>query len=149
VVEITESAVVADAERAVSILSALRTVGVNLAVDDFGTGYSSLAYLKKFPFSILKIDRSFVSGLGQSECDDAIVTAILRLAGALELRTIAEGVETIEQLEHLWRLGARQAQGFYFARPMTVVDADALLASSSAPPMRAATVSRIGDDGAR
>jgi EAL domain-containing protein (putative c-di-GMP-specific phosphodiesterase class I) len=117
--EITESAVMDDVELARSRLQELKGLGVGLGVDDFGTGYSSMAYLKRFPLDVLKIDRSFVNGLGSSAEDRAIVSATITLAHALGLRVVAEGIETEEQLTELQRLGCDVAQGFLFSRPVT------------------------------
>jgi diguanylate cyclase (GGDEF)-like protein/PAS domain S-box-containing protein len=116
-VEITESALMADAASAVVVLEALKELGLHLAVDDFGTGYSSLAYLKRFPVDVVKIDRSFVAGLGEDDDDTSIVTAVVNLAHALGLGVVAEGVETEGQLEELKRLGCDIAQGYYLGRP--------------------------------
>jgi diguanylate cyclase (GGDEF)-like protein/PAS domain S-box-containing protein len=115
--ELTESQLMEDPDRAGAVLAELRRLGVGLAMDDFGTGYSSLAYLKRFPVDTLKIDRSFVSGLAEDADDAAIVTAVLALARALGLRTVAEGVETEEQARALRRLGCGHAQGYLFGRP--------------------------------
>ncbi len=115
--EITESVVMDETETTLEILTALRDLGVRLMVDDFGTGYSSLVYLKRFPVHALKVDREFVDGLGTDHEDEVIVTAVVRLAEALGLDVIAEGVETERQLDGLKRLGCRLAQGFLFARP--------------------------------
>jgi EAL domain-containing protein (putative c-di-GMP-specific phosphodiesterase class I) len=116
--EITETTIMADTEAAAETLRAIRTLGVHLAIDDFGTGYSSLTYLRRFPVETLKIDRSFVAGIGRDREDEAIVDMILGLARALDLRVVAEGVETAEQLHQLRQLGCGLMQGFYFGRPM-------------------------------
>ena len=113
--EITESALVEESAAPVENLAALRAMGVRLVIDDFGTGYSSLAYLRRFPLDAIKIDRSFVEGLGVERDSAAIVDALIAMAGALSLGVIAEGVETATQIEELKRLGCRQAQGFFFA----------------------------------
>ncbi|MCC7103573.1 MAG: EAL domain-containing protein [Chloroflexi bacterium] len=130
--EITESATMRSADAAISILTRLRSLGVRLAIDDFGTGYSSLAYLRNFPLDTLKIDRSFISGLGQTPADDAIVETIVALTRTLRLSVTAEGVETPLQLERLRALGCDRGQGFYFARPLTAAAVDALLSASEA-----------------
>jgi diguanylate cyclase (GGDEF)-like protein len=116
--EITETTIMADTEAAVETLRAVRALGVHLAIDDFGTGYSSLTYLRRFPVETLKIDRSFVAGIGHDREDEAIVDMILSLARALDLQVVAEGVETAEQVQQLRRLGCVYMQGFYFGRPM-------------------------------
>jgi diguanylate cyclase (GGDEF)-like protein len=115
--EITETSIMTDAEAVRATLETLRDLGVHLAIDDFGTGYSSLAYLRRFPVDALKIDGSFVAGLGRDREDDAIVSMIIGLARTLDLVAIAEGVETSAQLEHLWRLGCTAAQGYHLGRP--------------------------------
>ena len=115
--EITETALMSDAAASLEVLSSLRRLGVQLAIDDFGTGYSSLAHLKRFPVDVLKIDRSFVDGLGTDPDDTSIVTAIVGLGRALGLRIVAEGVETERQLTELRMLGCDAAQGYLFARP--------------------------------
>jgi EAL domain-containing protein (putative c-di-GMP-specific phosphodiesterase class I) len=108
----------ADAEAAAATLGAIRALGAHLAIDDFGTGYSSLTYLRRFPVESLKIDRSFVAGIGRSREDEAIVDMILSLARTLRLHVVAEGVETAGQLAHLQRRGCALVQGFHFGRPM-------------------------------
>jgi diguanylate cyclase (GGDEF)-like protein/PAS domain S-box-containing protein len=115
--ELTETALLEDLERHIGVLLALRDLGVRLALDDFGTGYSSLTFLKRFPVDIVKIDRSFVAGLGVNHCDNAIVRGVIELAHALGLVVVAEGIERPEQLEELRSLGCDIAQGYLFARP--------------------------------
>jgi diguanylate cyclase (GGDEF)-like protein len=127
VIEITENLLLHDAELARTRLSALRSIGVKVAVDDFGTGYSSLAYLDRYPVDILKIDRSFVEPLGGSRKSAALVRSVIDLANALELDTIAEGIETEQQLTTLRSLGCRHAQGFYFSQPVPISWIEALL----------------------
>jgi EAL domain-containing protein (putative c-di-GMP-specific phosphodiesterase class I) len=116
--EITETTIMADTEAAAETLRAIRALGVHLAIDDFGTGYSSLTYLRRFPVETLKIDRSFVAGLGHDRDDEAIVEMILSLARALRLQVVAEGVETTDQIDTLRLLGCDLLQGYYFGRPM-------------------------------
>ena len=116
--EITETGLMKDLEGVIPTLQRLNDVGVQISIDDFGTGYSSLSYLTSLPLSELKIDRSFVKDLGSSPQSSAVVTAILALARSLGLRVVAEGVETIRQMEVLHRLGCRVMQGFLFAKPM-------------------------------
>jgi diguanylate cyclase (GGDEF)-like protein len=127
--EITESVLMDDAPRSVAILQSLKALGVKLSIDDFGTGYSSLSYLKRFPVNDVKIDRSFVDGLGQNPADSAIVAAIVAMAHALDLETIAEGVETTLQMRELTNLDCTYAQGYLFARPQPPGDLSALLYS--------------------
>jgi diguanylate cyclase (GGDEF)-like protein/PAS domain S-box-containing protein len=117
--EITESVLMDDIEGAVAALKSLKAIGVEIAVDDFGTGYSSLAHLRRFPVDILKIDISFVAGLGRNPEDSAIVRAILALARTLDLAVVAEGVERVEQLHELRGLGCERAQGNLFSAPLT------------------------------
>ena len=116
--EVTESVLVEESASATATLEALSELGVRLVLDDFGTGYSSLAYLNRFPFDALKIDRSFVDGLGLEQERTAIVEAVIGMARALSLDAIAEGVESEEQLAELRRLGCDFAQGHLFSRPL-------------------------------
>ncbi|AVR89931.1 putative bifunctional diguanylate cyclase/phosphodiesterase [Thauera aromatica] len=116
--EITESALIGEVELAVAKLAALRALGVSLALDDFGTGYSSLAYLKRLPLDKLKVDQSFVRGLGARDDDRAIVSATIAMARSLGFTTLAEGVETEEQLAILRALGCHAGQGYLFSRPL-------------------------------
>jgi diguanylate cyclase (GGDEF)-like protein/PAS domain S-box-containing protein len=120
--ELTESILLRDADEAMQRLTALHRLGVRLAIDDFGTGYSSLGYLKRFPISKLKIDRSFVKGLPGDESDAGIAQAIIQMARALRLRVIAEGVETAAQRDFLQQAGCDEFQGFLFAPALTVAD---------------------------
>jgi EAL domain-containing protein (putative c-di-GMP-specific phosphodiesterase class I) len=114
--ELTESTLMEDVLRISSVLHALKGHGVSVSVDDFGTGYSSLSYLQRFPVDELKIDRSFVSGLGQTD-DRNLVAAVIGIAHALELRIVAEGVETQSQATQLITLGCRSAQGYLYGKP--------------------------------
>jgi diguanylate cyclase (GGDEF)-like protein/PAS domain S-box-containing protein len=126
--ELTESVLMDDVESARWTLASLKALGVRLAIDDFGTGYSSLSYLKRFPVDAVKVDRTFVVGLGGDPHDSALVAAIVAMASALDLEVTAEGVETHSQLENLMRLGCQRAQGFYLARPMPAAEMSALIA---------------------
>ncbi|WP_448665106.1 putative bifunctional diguanylate cyclase/phosphodiesterase [Sphingomonas sp. CJ20] len=125
--ELTESAIVSDPDRISQTMMALKDLGTTLAMDDFGTGYSNLAYLQKLPIDILKIDRSFVSGMLADRDKIAIVRAILSLAQALGMQTTAEGIETNELAQTLAALGCTHGQGFLYARPLEERDAYALL----------------------
>jgi EAL domain-containing protein (putative c-di-GMP-specific phosphodiesterase class I) len=116
--ELTESSIVADPERANRVLHALHEIGCRVAMDDFGTGYSSLAYLQRLPIDILKIDRSFVTDMHENRDSVAIIRAILSLARALGMSTTAEGIETIQAARTLAALGCTTGQGYHFARPL-------------------------------
>lgn len=116
--ELTESAVMQSPDQAIQTLNVFRNMGLRLSLDDFGTGYSSLAYLKRFPFDVLKIDRAFITDITRNAEDAAIATAVITIAHRLGLRTIAEGVETEEQLRFLQRHGCDEIQGFYFSQPL-------------------------------
>jgi EAL domain-containing protein (putative c-di-GMP-specific phosphodiesterase class I) len=117
VLELTESILVEESAPVEVTLRELKKIGVRLALDDFGTGYSALGYLKRFPFDIVKVDRSFVRGLGEDAGDSAIVGAVLGMARALGMQVVAEGIETETQLACLTELGVEYGQGFYLARP--------------------------------
>jgi CheY-like chemotaxis protein len=122
----------ADVETAIEVLGELKALGLAVSVDDFGTGYSSLAYLRRLPLDEVKIDKSFVDGLGADPEDTAIVAAVISLAHALDRDVVAEGVETLEQLERLRSLGCELAQGYFLARPMPALAVDELLARDAA-----------------
>jgi diguanylate cyclase (GGDEF)-like protein/PAS domain S-box-containing protein len=116
--EITESVLLADADGLTEALSALKAIGVRLVLDDFGTGYSSLSYLTRLPLDVLKVDRSFIDGLGTEPRDTAITEAIVAMSHALSLRVVGEGAETGLQVAELNRLGCDYVQGFHFSRPV-------------------------------
>ncbi|WP_455234668.1 EAL domain-containing protein [Thiogranum longum] len=122
--EITESAIISDAEHALFIVEQIAAMGINLAIDDFGTGYSSLAYLKHLPAYELKIDKSFVIDMHANDSDTTIVRSTIELAHNLSMRVVAEGVETEQAWRTLQRLGCDVAQGYWIARPMSAADFD-------------------------
>lgn len=124
--EVTESVLI-EQEDAVDILTDMRNQGVRIMLDDFGTGYSSLSYLRRFEVDALKIDRSFVSELGERRQDALLVSALVQMANALNIDAVAEGVETAQQAQMLRVLGCGLAQGFHFARPLTIEDATELM----------------------
>ncbi|MCX8474835.1 MAG: bifunctional diguanylate cyclase/phosphodiesterase [Sphingomonas sp.] len=130
--ELTESAIVSDPDRISRTMMALKDLGTTLAMDDFGTGYSNLAYLQKLPIDLLKIDRSFVSGMLADRDKIAIVRAVLSLAQALGMQTTAEGIETNELAQTLAALGCTYGQGYLFARPLEQAEAYSLLAAARA-----------------
>lgn len=125
--EITETVMVRDADGLTEILEALKALGVRLVLDDFGTGYSSLSYLTRLPLDVLKVDRSFVDGLGNEPRDTAITETIIAMSRALSLEVVAEGVETAEQVNELSRLGCTLAQGFHFSRAVPAREITAAL----------------------
>jgi diguanylate cyclase (GGDEF)-like protein/PAS domain S-box-containing protein len=129
--EVTESVIMHDAERVTASLEALKQMGLELAIDDFGTGYSSLSYLKRFPIDRLKIDQSFVRDITSDRDDAAITSAIIALTRNLGLKTIAEGVETREQLEFLRTQGCNEVQGYLLSRPVEAGACAALLAAET------------------
>ncbi|OLB90159.1 MAG: hypothetical protein AUI12_00670 [Acidobacteria bacterium 13_2_20CM_2_57_6] len=130
--EITESTVMTDPTGAVEMLQQIKSLGIRLAIDDFGTGYSSLSYLHRFPLDTLKIDRSFVSGMGDDGEGMEIARTILPMANSLRLDVVAEGVETIQQVALLQKLQCKYGQGYYFSRPLSAEGTAALLAGELA-----------------
>lgn len=130
--EITESAVMHDADKATDILRYFREMGVRVAIDDFGTGYSSLSLLKKFPITLLKIDRAFIHGIEQGEDDKAIATAIIAMGHQLGFKVLAEGVETEAQWTFLRESGCDELQGYLFSRPLELAQFEELLAKEAA-----------------
>jgi len=129
--EITESAIMDKAQEATEMLSQLKALGVKLSIDDFGTGYSSLSYLHRFPFDILKIDRSFVCRVGIDNESAGIVETILTLAEKLGKQAVAEGVETEDQLAMLRASGCGYGQGYLFSRPLWPGAVERLLSKES------------------
>jgi diguanylate cyclase (GGDEF)-like protein/PAS domain S-box-containing protein len=132
--EMTESALMSNAERTISILTTLKDMGIKIAIDDFGTGYSSLAYLQRFPIDKLKIDIAFVRDITTNPNDAAIALAIISMAHSLKLRVIAEGVESRPQLEYLRRNRCDEIQGYYFSRPLNAGDMGELVESGKSLP---------------
>jgi diguanylate cyclase (GGDEF)-like protein len=127
--EITESAVMENAESAVQLLRRLKALGVQLSIDDFGTGYSSLGYLQRFPVDILKIDRSFIGHIGEAAENIEIVRTIISLAENMGMEVVAEGIETLSQLSQLRRLNCRFGQGYLFSRPVDAASIDAWISN--------------------
>ena len=132
-VELTESVLIHDVENVLATISRLKGLGIRLAIDDFGTGYSSLAYLKRFSVDKLKIDQSFVRGASPE--DAAIVSAVIQLGHSLNLKTIAEGAETLEQVQELVDKGCGEVQGYYFSKPLPVDQFAEFLRQSLVKPM--------------
>src|SRR5579859_383279 len=137
VLEMTESVLMAHTEENVELLGRLKALGIGLAIDDFGTGYSSLAYLHRFPADVIKIDRSFVERLGGSESDIELLRTIVQLGKSLKMVTVAEGVETAEQVLVLREMGCELAQGFHFHRALTPENLEQLLGPPSLKRVRA------------
>jgi EAL domain-containing protein (putative c-di-GMP-specific phosphodiesterase class I) len=125
--EITESAAMENAEQSIEILNGLKALGIQLSIDDFGTGYSSLSYLHRLPFDSLKIDRSFVSGVGENGENSEVLQTIVSLAKNLKMRTFAEGIETESQLGILQNLGCDYGQGYLMSKPLPKDEMEKLL----------------------
>lgn len=130
--ELTESLMADDSELTLMMLKAIRGMGIHLSIDDFGTGYSSLSYLRNYPFDCVKIDQSFVKESATSEAQQKLTRSIILMANALNLKTVAEGVETLDLKEGLLKMGADELQGYYFAKPMPADQFEAWLANYSA-----------------
>jgi EAL domain-containing protein (putative c-di-GMP-specific phosphodiesterase class I) len=126
-IEVTESILIGDVESSLAIMNELRAFGIKIYLDDFGTGYSSLSYLRKFPVDRIKIDRSFVSGIDDGLADPLIVASVIALAHKLNIRVVAEGVETERQRIALKELGCDYAQGYLFSRAVPADEASLLL----------------------
>jgi EAL domain-containing protein (putative c-di-GMP-specific phosphodiesterase class I) len=133
--EVTESLLMKDIQASIHKLSVLRGLGVTVAMDDFGTGYSSLSYLARLPISSLKIDRSFVGAMAGNPQDMSIVTTIIALAHSLNLRVVAEGVETADQAKLLKLLKCDEAQGFLFSKPLPAEQLERLLVEGNVQPV--------------
>ncbi len=129
--ELTESAVMDNAETAILMLKQIKDTGVRVSIDDFGTGYSSLSYLHRFPIDLLKIDRSFVSAMEENTENGEIVRTVIALAKALNLKVVAEGIESIHQFHQLRILGCEYGQGYLFSKPLPVADIERLLADNN------------------
>jgi diguanylate cyclase (GGDEF)-like protein len=135
--ELTETVAMQDAESTAMTLRVFRKLGLRLAIDDFGTGYSSLAYLRQFPVDTLKVDRSFVAGIGRDDQETAIVRSVVALASSLGLGVTAEGIENSVQRDQLRALGVHRGQGFYFARPLPAAEVSSLLDAAADWPQAA------------
>jgi EAL domain-containing protein (putative c-di-GMP-specific phosphodiesterase class I) len=128
--EITETAVLEDEQHVISVLRDLRSLGVRIALDDFGSGYSSLTYVRELPLDDLKIDKSFIDGLGEDAVNEALVRLIVDFAHTLGLKVIAEGVENGQQVASLTVMSCELAQGFHFSRPLSNEAARTLVATN-------------------
>jgi EAL domain-containing protein (putative c-di-GMP-specific phosphodiesterase class I) len=126
-IEITETTLMRDAEQTVRRLTAVKALGVRIAIDDFGTGYSSLTHVQKFPVDALKIDRSFISGLKDNKEGAALIHTLVQLGKALSIETVAEGIELQQELSLLQGERCDSGQGFLFAQPLDLAEADAFL----------------------
>jgi diguanylate cyclase (GGDEF)-like protein/PAS domain S-box-containing protein len=147
ILEITENMVMQDLSSARDVMKKLNGLGVRMAIDDFGTGQSSLAYLSQFPVHEVKVDRSFVQGVGEGQVDSAIVRAVVDLAEAMGILAVAEGVETQDQVTRLTMLGCQIGQGFYFSPPLPAADFDALVTREFANTAGSVTLPANGSHG--
>jgi len=129
--ELTESAVMENAENAIQMLKQIKKTGVQISIDDFGTGYSSLSYLHRFPIDLLKVDRSFVSAMEENSENGEIVRTVVALAKALNLKVVAEGIESIHQFHQLRILGCEYGQGYLFSKPLPISEIERLLADNN------------------
>ncbi|MBV8634763.1 MAG: EAL domain-containing protein, partial [Burkholderiaceae bacterium] len=132
--EITESMMMHNTERTVQILSELRRIGIRIAIDDFGIGYSSLSHLKRFPVDTIKIDRSFIKDIPGDRADEAITEAIIAMSKSLQIKVVAEGVESLDQLRFLRARGCDEIQGYFFSRPVPAAEFARLLTENSVSP---------------
>lgn len=131
--EITESVIMNDPHKWISLLDSIKSIGINLAIDDFGTGYSSLSYLRKLPIDKLKIDMSFVKDIPNQEDACAIAKSIINLSNSMKMSTLAEGIETIEQEEHLRENGCEEGQGYLFSKPISLEEFDKWVSERKLP----------------
>jgi EAL domain-containing protein (putative c-di-GMP-specific phosphodiesterase class I) len=132
-IEITENLMIKDVDRVTRMLQDIKALGVSIAIDDFGTGYSSLSTLKNFPIDQLKIDKSFVEQINQDEHSASIIQTIIALGHNMKMDVVAEGVETLAQLNHLSTWRCDLIQGYYFSKPLTTSAMTALLAKENLP----------------
>lgn len=144
--EVTEGLLLTNQPNVKGMLNTLHDMGTELSMDDFGTGYSSLSYLLQFPFDALKIDREFVDGITDVELNETLATAVISMAQGLKIRTVAEGVETEEQLEMLKSKGCDLAQGYYLSRPLDIEGLKALLGDSQASPLGDTAIESSADE---
>nr|WP_229333370.1 EAL domain-containing protein [Grimontia hollisae] len=132
--EVTENLLLSNQPNVKRMIKKLHNLGTEFSMDDFGTGYSSLSYLLQFPFDALKIDRTFVDGITDVEMKEALATAVISMAQGLQIKTVAEGVETEEQLEMLKSKGCDLAQGYYLSRPVDIENLRKLLDNQESKP---------------
>ena len=133
--EVTESLIMQDIELAVATMNELQELGVQISIDDFGTGYSSLSALKTFPVARLKIDKSFIDNVAEDENDQAVVSAVISLAQKLNMRVIAEGVETDQQVAFLLKNNCDEMQGYHYSKPVSAQAIGTLLKAAAWPPV--------------